>query len=128
MVNGKGASNKGCRLCGFHTESQLHLLSCPKLSPIQEFVSSLFINAMGTDTSEIHAELTWLLGITNKGALLPSTHLATLRSYWKHVYAAMVRVKYDEDKFSLNLVKQNIARALYSRILAYKQEHLLRHA
>eukprot|EP00965_Chrysotila_dentata_P099130 3277612-Pleurochrysis_carterae.AAC.1 len=80
---------------------------------------------MGTNSLTIHTELTWLLGIDNTGKLLPATHLAIVRIYWKHVYAAMVRVKYDGDVFSASMVTQNIARSFYSRILAYQQVRLL---
>eukprot|EP00965_Chrysotila_dentata_P156644 5175309-Pleurochrysis_carterae.AAC.1 len=83
------------------------------------------LEAIGTDPLTIHTELTWLLGIDNTGKLLPATHLAILRIYWKHVYAAMVRVKYDGDVFSASMVTQNIARSFYSRILAYQHVRLL---
>eukprot|EP00965_Chrysotila_dentata_P038471 1278411-Pleurochrysis_carterae.AAC.2 len=125
MVNGKEAINKECRLCNFHTESQLHLLGCSKLLSIQQFVLSLF-EAMGTNESSTHPELTWLLGLDAKGSLLPPAHLALVRIYWRHVYAAMVRVKYDNEEFSSRLVNQNIARTFFSRILAYKHDSLLR--
>eukprot|EP00965_Chrysotila_dentata_P190622 6174008-Pleurochrysis_carterae.AAC.1 len=80
---------------------------------------------MGTHPLAIHIELTWLLGTDNKGKLLPATHLAILRIYWKHVYAAMVRAKYDGDMFSASVVTQNIARSFYCRILAYQHMCLL---
>mmetsp|Transcript_25783 Transcript_25783/g.56517 ORF Transcript_25783/g.56517 Transcript_25783/m.56517 type:complete len:209 (-) Transcript_25783:513-1139(-) len=154
MVNGEETSSTECRLCDFHMESQLHLLSCPKLAPVQKFVSSVLeamgtglglglglglgpklapvqkfvssvLEAMGTNLSEIHVELTWLLGIDTNGNILPSTHLALIRIYWRHVYAVMVRVKYDGDKFSLKQVKQSIARTFYSRVLAFQHERSL---
>eukprot|EP00965_Chrysotila_dentata_P160258 5292261-Pleurochrysis_carterae.AAC.2 len=125
MVNGKETTDKECRLCDYHTESQLHLLGCPKLAHIQQFVLSL-LEAMGTKKLSTHPELTWLLGLDAKGSLLPSTHLALLRIYWRHVYAAMVRVKYDNEEFSCRLVNQNIARTFFSRILAHKHGHFLR--
>eukprot|EP00965_Chrysotila_dentata_P166947 5512486-Pleurochrysis_carterae.AAC.1 len=80
---------------------------------------------MGTDPPAIHTKLTWLIGIDNKGKLLPATRLAILRIYWKHVYAAMVRVRYDGHVFVSLVVTQNIARSFYSRILAYQHTRLL---
>eukprot|EP00965_Chrysotila_dentata_P220246 6191658-Pleurochrysis_carterae.AAC.1 len=82
---------------------------------------------MGTGRTSLHNELTWLFGIDSKGTLLPATHLALVRIYWRHVYAAMVRNKYDGDVFSPNLVKQNIARTFHSRILAFQHARLIRY-
>eukprot|EP00965_Chrysotila_dentata_P048098 1595470-Pleurochrysis_carterae.AAC.1 len=127
MVNGKEAANKECRLCGFHNESQLHLVCCPKLASVQSFVLSL-IKEMDTRLSTIHVELTWLFGVDTRGTLLPPTHLALLRIYWRHVYAAMVKVKHDGDIFSPNLVIQNIARTFYSRILAFQHDRYIRYS
>eukprot|EP00965_Chrysotila_dentata_P123442 4079643-Pleurochrysis_carterae.AAC.1 len=83
------------------------------------------MDAMGTSPHAVHSELTWLLGIDNKGALLSATHLAILRIFWRHVYAAMVCVKYDGDTFLPNLGTQSIARTFYSRILAFQHARLL---
>eukprot|EP00965_Chrysotila_dentata_P207541 6184184-Pleurochrysis_carterae.AAC.1 len=82
---------------------------------------------MNTSMSAIHIELTWLFGLDTKGTLLPSTHLALVRIYWRHFYAAMVRLKYDDDIFSPSLVKQNIAHTFYSGILAFQHDRLRRY-
>eukprot|EP00965_Chrysotila_dentata_P259145 6213457-Pleurochrysis_carterae.AAC.4 len=70
MVNGKESTGKECRLCNFHAESQVHLLTCVKLSEVRQLVASLLM-AMGMKPAEIHDELTWLLGINSNGNLLP---------------------------------------------------------
>jgi len=82
---------------------------------------------MGTDRTTLHNELTWLFGIDSKGTLLHATHLALVRIYWRHVYAAMVRNKYDDDVLSPNLVNQNIARTFHNRILAFQHALLIRY-
>eukprot|EP00965_Chrysotila_dentata_P091123 3008659-Pleurochrysis_carterae.AAC.1 len=121
MLNGKQENDRECRLCGHHDESQLHLLMCPKLCPIRQFVLEL-ICAMDTK-GVIDNELTWLAGIHISGELLPPTHLAIIRLCWRHVYAAMTRQKFDMEPLSISSVKTNISRTLYSRLLAY--QHLL---
>eukprot|EP00965_Chrysotila_dentata_P253582 6211316-Pleurochrysis_carterae.AAC.4 len=101
MLNGKESMDKECRPGGHQTESLLHLLSCPQLWPIRHFVIDL-LRAMGTAESVTDCELLWLLGMTPKGELLPSTHEAVIRLYWRHVYAAMTRLKFDNEPFSVN--------------------------
>eukprot|EP00965_Chrysotila_dentata_P074457 2458455-Pleurochrysis_carterae.AAC.1 len=59
---------------------------------------------MGT-TGVKDYELTWLAGVHTTGELLPSTHMAVLRLYWRHVYAAMIRTKFDKEPFSINAAK-----------------------
>eukprot|EP00965_Chrysotila_dentata_P092591 3055470-Pleurochrysis_carterae.AAC.1 len=124
MVNGKEDTNKKCRLCNHNNESQLHLLHCPTLNMIRQYVTQL-LQAMGLDASLIHPELTLLLGMTKTGSLLDPAHLAIIRIQWRHVYAAMVRLKYDGEAFSQARVKSDIARTFLSRILAYQREKRL---
>eukprot|EP00965_Chrysotila_dentata_P034615 1152869-Pleurochrysis_carterae.AAC.1 len=119
MVNGKESTNKSCRLCNHNNESQLHLLHCPALNTIKQYVTQL-LQAMGLDASLIHTELTWLLGMNKTGSLLDSALLAVIRIHWRHVYAAMVRLKYDGETFSPARVKSDIARTFLMRILAYQ--------
>eukprot|EP00965_Chrysotila_dentata_P065276 2163201-Pleurochrysis_carterae.AAC.1 len=88
MVNGEESTNKNCRLCNYNNESQLHLLHCPALHTVKQYVT-LLLQAMGLDTSQIHTELTWLLGMNKTGSLLDPAHLAVIRIHWRHVYAAM---------------------------------------
>eukprot|EP00965_Chrysotila_dentata_P005478 179796-Pleurochrysis_carterae.AAC.1 len=80
---------------------------------------------MGLDTSQIHTELTWLLGMNTTGSLLDPAHLAVIRIHWRHVYAAMVRLKYDGEAFSPARVKSDIARTFLTRIMAYQYERRL---
>eukprot|EP00965_Chrysotila_dentata_P244928 6206251-Pleurochrysis_carterae.AAC.1 len=56
---------------------------------------------------------------------MPSTHLSLLRIYWRHVYAAMTRLKLDGVPFSTNSVKREISRTFYMRILAYQHSRTL---
>eukprot|EP00965_Chrysotila_dentata_P107738 3558864-Pleurochrysis_carterae.AAC.2 len=84
MVNGKEDTNKNCRLCNYHNESQLHLLHCPKLNMIRQYVTQ-FLQAMGLDASTIHPELTWLLGMNKKGSMLDPAYHAIIRIHWRHV-------------------------------------------
>eukprot|EP00965_Chrysotila_dentata_P104724 3459002-Pleurochrysis_carterae.AAC.1 len=124
MVNGKESINKNCRLCNYSNESQLHLMHCPALYMIKQYVA-LLLQAMGLNTSLIHPELTWLLGMTKTGQLLDPAHHAIIRIHWRHVYAAMVRLQYDGEAFSQARVKSDIARTFLSRILAYQYEKRL---
>eukprot|EP00965_Chrysotila_dentata_P170426 5625245-Pleurochrysis_carterae.AAC.1 len=80
---------------------------------------------MGLDTSLIHPELTWLLGMTKTGQLLDPAHHAVIRIHWRHVYAAMVRLKYDGEAFSPARIKTDIARTFLTRIMAYQYERRL---
>eukprot|EP00965_Chrysotila_dentata_P038809 1289817-Pleurochrysis_carterae.AAC.1 len=80
---------------------------------------------MGT-TGVIDYELTWLAGVHTTGKLLPSTHIAVIRLYWRHVYAAMTRLKFDKEPFSVNVVNTGIACTLYSRLLAYQHSLAIR--
>eukprot|EP00965_Chrysotila_dentata_P257916 6213043-Pleurochrysis_carterae.AAC.1 len=121
MVNGKESVNKNCRLCNHSNESQLHLMHCPTLNIIKQFVTQL-LQAAGLDPSLIHPELTWLLGMTKAGRLLDPAYHAIIRIHWRHVYAAMVRVKYDGETFSPSRIKSDIARTFLTRILAYQYE------
>eukprot|EP00965_Chrysotila_dentata_P036094 1201782-Pleurochrysis_carterae.AAC.1 len=123
-VNGKEDDNKSCRLCGYHTESQLHLLQCPTLLPVREYVIELFA-AMGVSNDTQYNELTWLLGMSADGTLLPPAHVGVVRIFWRHAYAAMTRLKLDGDPFLASNVKREIARTMYMRILAYQQSRLL---
>eukprot|EP00965_Chrysotila_dentata_P256650 6212617-Pleurochrysis_carterae.AAC.3 len=80
---------------------------------------------MELDVSLVHPELTWLLGMTKTGQILDPAHLAIIRIYWRHVYAAMVRLKYEGEPFSSARVKSDVARTLLARILAYQYERRL---
>eukprot|EP00965_Chrysotila_dentata_P068101 2252380-Pleurochrysis_carterae.AAC.2 len=80
---------------------------------------------MGTK-GVIDYELTWLAGLHTTGEQLPSTHLAVIRLYWRHVYAAMPRLKFDKDPFSINAVQTGISHTLYSRLLAYQHSLAIR--
>eukprot|EP00965_Chrysotila_dentata_P258559 6213263-Pleurochrysis_carterae.AAC.3 len=82
-------------------------------------------NAMGT-TGVTDSDSTWLLGMSSQGELLPPTHLAIIRLYWRHVYAAMTRLKLDKEPFSTPLVQRSIARTFYSRLLAYQHSLTLK--
>eukprot|EP00965_Chrysotila_dentata_P188740 6172922-Pleurochrysis_carterae.AAC.1 len=124
MVNGKEYVNKDCRLCDHNNESQLHLMHCPALASIRQYVTQL-LQAMDLDTSLIHQELTWLLEMTKTGQLLDPAHHAIIRIHWRHVYAAMVRLKYNGKVFSSARVKTDIARTFLTRILAYQYERQL---
>eukprot|EP00965_Chrysotila_dentata_P026339 872972-Pleurochrysis_carterae.AAC.1 len=121
MVFTRRVFDKECRLCGHHDESQFHLLLCPKLLPIRQFVLKPF-GAMGTK-GVTDNELTWLAGVHINGELLPSTHLAVIRLYWHQVYAAITRQKFDNEPLSTNAVQTSFSRTLYSRLLAH--QHLL---
>eukprot|EP00965_Chrysotila_dentata_P200735 6180142-Pleurochrysis_carterae.AAC.1 len=81
---------------------------------------------MGLDILLIQTELTWLLGMTKTGQLLPTAYLAVIRIHWRHVYAAMVRQRIDGDAFSSTRVTTDIARIFLSRIIAYQHELRLR--
>eukprot|EP00965_Chrysotila_dentata_P090927 3000991-Pleurochrysis_carterae.AAC.2 len=37
------------------------------------------------------------MGVHTNGELLPSTHMAIIRLYWRHVDAAMTRLKFDKE-------------------------------
>eukprot|EP00965_Chrysotila_dentata_P027858 925877-Pleurochrysis_carterae.AAC.1 len=80
---------------------------------------------MGLDASLIHPELTWLLGMTKAGSLLDPAYHAIIRIHWRHVYAAMVRLKYDGEAFSQARFKSDIARTFLSRVLAYQYKKRL---
>eukprot|EP00965_Chrysotila_dentata_P053097 1762032-Pleurochrysis_carterae.AAC.4 len=76
---------------------------------------------MGVPDNARYNELTWLFGMTADGVLTPSTHLSVLHIYWRHVYAAMTRLKLDGVPFSTNLIKRERPRTFYTRLLAYQQ-------
>eukprot|EP00965_Chrysotila_dentata_P045819 1522825-Pleurochrysis_carterae.AAC.3 len=59
------------------------------------------------------------------GQLLDPAHHAIIRIHWRHVYAAMVRLKYDGEAFSQARVKSDIARTFLARILAYQYKKRL---
>eukprot|EP00965_Chrysotila_dentata_P239840 6203339-Pleurochrysis_carterae.AAC.2 len=75
---------------------------------------------MGVPNNTRYNEPTWLLGMSADGVLMPSTHLCVLRVYWRHVYAAMTRLKLEGDPFSSSFVKREIARTFYMCLLAYQ--------
>eukprot|EP00965_Chrysotila_dentata_P217704 6190175-Pleurochrysis_carterae.AAC.4 len=55
-----------------------------------------------SNKTKYNKELTWLLGIhmSADGLLMPATHLAVLRIYWRHVHGATTLLKFDGDPFT----------------------------
>jgi len=63
--------------------------------------------------------------MTKTGSLLDPAHHAIIRIHWRHVYAAMARLKYDGETFSPARIKSDIARTFLARILAFQYEKRL---
>eukprot|EP00965_Chrysotila_dentata_P136303 4506716-Pleurochrysis_carterae.AAC.2 len=78
---------------------------------------------MGSTEHVAITELTWNLGMNSKRELLPSTHQAVLRLFWRHVYAAISRLKFGKEPFSANLVKRDITSTLYCRAYISTSSH-----
>ena len=119
------AKNKKCRICRGTRETIIHLSRCVLLKPLKRAAESI-IQAMGSDTTLWHPQVSWLFGITWDGKpknskILPEAARAVIMLYWRVVYKHMVLKDLKKiSKFKMDAMVRDLGRSVMSRILAFQ--------